>query len=190
MPTAIPTAARQRRSASFSISVVFQVPQGRIAAGNSCRGIVIGPGIQRWDIQLPWESTGLKFRGEMLKAIDHANFNTLRNDLDGVKHVRQGCDGARRACRATWIEIQLLSSLHPHAPRANRSQAENFNNAQRLSQRSGRLLAAAWRVVRKYESAEFMRKASKCVSRNSQEPEWMFSPDGIVSAKWSRLEAS
>jgi hypothetical protein len=67
----------------FNTGVFSQVPNGTIAAGNSGRGVVIGPGIQRWDlsvlkeIKLPWESTGLQFRGEMINAFNHTNFNGL-----------------------------------------------------------------------------------------------------------------
>jgi TonB dependent receptor-like, beta-barrel len=67
----------------FNTSVFSQVPNGTIAAGNSGRGIVIGPGMQRWDIsvlkdiKLPWETTGLQFRGEMFNAFNHTNFNAL-----------------------------------------------------------------------------------------------------------------
>jgi len=66
----------------FNTSVFSQVPNGTIAAGNTGPGIVVGSGIQRWDIsvlrdiKLLWESTGLQFRGEMFNGFNHTNFNT------------------------------------------------------------------------------------------------------------------
>jgi hypothetical protein len=77
------SAAPKTLSQFFNTSVFSQVPNGTIAVGNSGRGIVIGPGLQRWDIsilkdiKLPWETTGLQFRGEMFNAFNHANFNAL-----------------------------------------------------------------------------------------------------------------
>jgi len=67
----------------FNTSVFSQVPNGTIAAGNSGRGIVIGPGIQRWDIsvlkdiKLPWETTGLQFRGQLFNAFNPTNSHAL-----------------------------------------------------------------------------------------------------------------
>jgi Carboxypeptidase regulatory-like domain/TonB dependent receptor-like, beta-barrel/TonB-dependent Receptor Plug Domain len=67
----------------FDTSVFSTVPNGTIRAGNSGRGQIIGPGIERWDVaflksfKLPWESTGLQFRGEMFNVFNHTNFNGL-----------------------------------------------------------------------------------------------------------------
>lgn len=64
----------------FDTSVFSLVPNGDIRAGNSGRGQILGPGIERWDaafmknIKLPWETTGLEFRGEMFNAFNHTNF--------------------------------------------------------------------------------------------------------------------
>ena len=67
----------------FNTSVFSLVPNGTVAPGNSGRGIVIGPGIERWDIafmkdfRMHWENTSLQFRGEMFNAFNHTNFNSL-----------------------------------------------------------------------------------------------------------------
>jgi hypothetical protein len=67
----------------FDTGVFSFVPNGEIRPGNSGRGQIIGPGIERWDVaflknfKLPWESTGLQFRGEMLNAFNHTNPNGL-----------------------------------------------------------------------------------------------------------------
>jgi hypothetical protein len=67
----------------FDTSVFSTVPNGDIRPGNSGRGSILGPGLERWDVaflkdfRLHWESTSLQFRGEMLNAFNHTNFNGL-----------------------------------------------------------------------------------------------------------------
>ena len=77
------TAATHSIDKFFDTSVFSLVPNGTIAAGNSGRGQVIGPGIERWDVafiknfRLHWEATSLEFRGEMFNVFNHTNFNAL-----------------------------------------------------------------------------------------------------------------
>jgi len=67
----------------FNTSAFALVPNGTVAPGTAGRGVVIGPGVERWDvaavkdIKIHGENIRAQFRGEFFNAFNHTNFNTL-----------------------------------------------------------------------------------------------------------------
>src|SRR5437899_2080724 len=67
----------------FNIAAFAVVPAGQARPGNSGRGVVRGPGIERWDFSAfknirIREAMRLQFRGELFNIFDHTNFDALR----------------------------------------------------------------------------------------------------------------
>jgi hypothetical protein len=61
-------------------------PNGQNRPGNAGRGVVRGPGLQRWDISLfknirIGESKRLQLRGEAFNVFNHTNFNTFSTNI-------------------------------------------------------------------------------------------------------------
>lgn len=67
----------------FNIAAFAPVPAGQARPGNSGRGVVRGPGIERWDFSAfknirIREAMRFQFRGELFNIFNHTNFDTLR----------------------------------------------------------------------------------------------------------------
>jgi hypothetical protein len=67
----------------FNKGDFVQVPAGQIRPGNSPRGALLGPGVQRWDLSLfkntkISERFRLQFRAEATNVFNHTNFNRIR----------------------------------------------------------------------------------------------------------------
>jgi len=70
----------------FNTAAFANVPNAAGPPGNSRRGAIRGPGLQRWDISLfkntkIGESTRLQFRAEAFNIFNHTNFDTVRLTL-------------------------------------------------------------------------------------------------------------
>jgi hypothetical protein len=70
------------RTQWFNTAAFAQVPAGQIRAGNSPRGVVRGPGFQRWDLSLAkifaiTESTNIQLRGDFINAWNHTNWDAV-----------------------------------------------------------------------------------------------------------------
>ncbi len=70
----------------FNTSAFAEVPAGQIRPGNSPRGSIIGPGLQRWDISL-FKNTKIneristQFRAEAFNVFNHTNFDGLHTSF-------------------------------------------------------------------------------------------------------------
>lgn len=67
----------------FNKADFVQVPAGQIRPGNSPRGVLRGPGVQRWDLSLfkntkIKERLNLQFRAEATNVFNHTNFDRIR----------------------------------------------------------------------------------------------------------------
>ncbi len=67
----------------FNTKAFAEVPNGQIRVGNSPRGAIRGPGLQRWDMSLfkntnITERVSLQFRAEATNVFNHTNFDRLR----------------------------------------------------------------------------------------------------------------
>jgi len=70
----------------FNTSAFANVPTGVNRPGDSGRGVVTGPGLQRWDISLfknikVTEAMRFQFRAEAFNIFNHTNFTTLSTSL-------------------------------------------------------------------------------------------------------------
>lgn len=66
----------------FNTSAFAEVPMGQIRPGNSPRGAIRGPGVQRWDFSLLKsmkisERFNLQFRTEATNVFNHTNFDRI-----------------------------------------------------------------------------------------------------------------
>lgn len=73
------TPAERTRLRWFDTQAFELVPAGLTRPGNSPRGVIIGPGYQKWDVTLGksfklTESMKLQFRAEAYNVFNHANF--------------------------------------------------------------------------------------------------------------------
>jgi hypothetical protein len=64
----------------FNTAAFRDVPVGENRIGNSPRGVVVGPGYQKWDVTLSkrfkiTEGVNLQFRAEGYNIFNHTNFN-------------------------------------------------------------------------------------------------------------------
>ena len=70
----------------FNTAAFAEVPSGQIRVGNSPRGAITGPGLQRWDISL-FKNTRInerisaQFRAEAFNVFNHTNFDALRTSF-------------------------------------------------------------------------------------------------------------
>jgi len=74
--------APHTRTQWFNTAAFAQVPAGEFRAGNSPRGVVRGPGFQRWDLSLAkifalTESMSVQLRGDFINAWNHTNWDTV-----------------------------------------------------------------------------------------------------------------
>ena len=65
------------------------VPTGVTRPGNSPRGVIVGPGYQKWDITLSkrfkfTERMDLQFRAEAYNVFNHTNFSGLSTAFGGA----------------------------------------------------------------------------------------------------------
>jgi hypothetical protein len=95
----------------FNKAAFAQVPAGQIRPGNSPRGAVRGPGVQRWDLSLfkntkLSERLSLQFRAEATNVFNHTNFNTIRTTFSSP-----GTFGRVRTVRDPRI-MQLALKLY------------------------------------------------------------------------------
>ncbi|MFP5264552.1 MAG: carboxypeptidase regulatory-like domain-containing protein [Blastocatellia bacterium] len=72
----------QTRLKWFNTNAFALVPTGVNRIGNAPRGVLYGPGYQRWDVTLSKrfqirESMDLQFRAEAYNVFNHTNFNTV-----------------------------------------------------------------------------------------------------------------
>ena len=71
----------------FNTSAFALVPNGQVRAGTAGRGVIIGPGLERWDVSLLKniriyrESTYAQFRAEAFNLFNHTNFNALSTNI-------------------------------------------------------------------------------------------------------------
>jgi hypothetical protein len=66
----------------FNTAAFAPVPTGQVRPGNAGRGVVVGPGFQRWDVALMKniavrEDMHFQFRAEAFNVFNHTNFNTV-----------------------------------------------------------------------------------------------------------------
>jgi hypothetical protein len=77
-----PNNASHTRTQWFNTAAFAQVPAGQFRPGNSPRGVVRGPGFQRWDLSLSkifamTESMNFQLRGDFINAWNHTNWDTV-----------------------------------------------------------------------------------------------------------------
>lgn len=70
----------------FNTAAFAEVPSGQIRPGNSPRGAILGPGLQRWDISLfkntkVNERINVQFRAEAFNVFNHTNFDSLHTSF-------------------------------------------------------------------------------------------------------------
>lgn len=77
----------------FNPCAFASVPPTEIRVGDSPRGAVVGPGLQRWDISL-FKNTKInerisaQFRAEAFNVFNHTNFDTIRASLTSPTNSR------------------------------------------------------------------------------------------------------
>ncbi|HEX6880149.1 MAG TPA: adenylyl cyclase, partial [Terriglobales bacterium] len=77
-----PNDASHIRTQWFNTAAFAQVPAGEYRAGNSPRGVVRGPGYQRWDLSVAKifgirEDMNIQLRGDFINAWNHTNWDTV-----------------------------------------------------------------------------------------------------------------
>ena len=77
----------------FNTSCFADVPAGQVRPGNAGRGIVNGPGLQRWDFSIfktlsYKEAFRVQLRGEAFNVFNHANPFTVNTSLGNVQFGR------------------------------------------------------------------------------------------------------
>lgn len=70
----------------FNTAAFAEVPAGQIRVGNSPRGAITGPGLQRWDISIfkntkISERLNAQFRAEAFNIFNHTNFDALHTSF-------------------------------------------------------------------------------------------------------------
>jgi hypothetical protein len=70
----------------FNTAAFADVPAGQARPGNAGRGVILGPGYQRWDVALMknipvHEEMHFQFRAEAFNVFNHTNFNTVSTTL-------------------------------------------------------------------------------------------------------------
>ncbi|HSB10382.1 MAG TPA: carboxypeptidase regulatory-like domain-containing protein [Blastocatellia bacterium] len=80
------TPAERTRLRWFDTQAFTLVPAGLTRPGNSPRGVIIGPGYQKWDVTLAkrfkvTESLNIQFRAEAYNILNHANFLGLNTSF-------------------------------------------------------------------------------------------------------------
>jgi hypothetical protein len=70
----------------FNTAAFLDVPAGQARPGNAGRGVILGPGYQRWDVALMknlpvHEAMRFQFRAEAFNVFNHTNFNTVSTTL-------------------------------------------------------------------------------------------------------------
>lgn len=96
----------------FKTDAFVAVPTGQIRPGTAGRGVVVGPGIERWDfsllknIKLPWESASVQFRTEAFNIWNHTNYSGL-----GTAQTTPGTFGKVTSTRDAR-KVQLALKLY------------------------------------------------------------------------------